>query len=240
MYQNFIPKLQDHLLGRLIDRKFDGDSHNDFSATDRNSVRVVGNKIHTMKTCRIYYTTYDVQRKYDTVNPTSHPDIMVRSPDTGEHANPYWYARVIAVYHANIWTTNPAVIDGDNVRRMDFLFVRWFGEEPDYSFGFRQARLPKIGFVPSSDEYAFGFLDPRHVVRGCHLVPAFNGGRTSELLPTDHSVARILEGAAVDDWVNFYVNVYNSQINSLKLKILTFFLLGLPIATCCCCTMGAV
>ena len=144
------------------------------------------------------------------MNPTSHPDVMVRSPETGTDASPYWYARVIGVYHANVWTTNPAVKDGGNVRRMDFLFVRWFGEEPDYRYGFRQARLPKIGFVLFSDDYAFGFLDPRHVVRGCHLVPAFHGGRTSELLPTEHSEARILEGAAVDDWANFYVNVYGS------------------------------
>lgn len=210
MYQKFIPKLQDHLFGRLVDRSFDGDAHDEFSDADRNSIRLIGNKIYTVKTCQLYYTTYDLQRKYDTVNPTSHPDVMVRSPETGPDASPYWYARVLGVYHANIWTTNPAVKDGSNIRRMDFLFVRWFGEEPDYRYGFRQARLPKIGFVLSSDDYAFGFLDPRHVVRGCHLVPAFHGGRTSELLPTEHSVARILEGAVVDDWANFYVNVYVS------------------------------
>jgi hypothetical protein len=156
---------------------------------------------------------------------------MVRSPETGTDASPYWYARVLGVYHANVWTTNPAIKDGGNVQRMDFLFVRWFGGEPGYRHGFQEARLPKVGFVESTDEYAFGFLDPRNVVRGCHLVPAFHGGRTSDLLPTEHSDARILEGAVVDDWANFFVNVYDI-VNSLKSKVLTTIFSGLLIVTC--------
>lgn len=125
---------------------------------------------------------------------------MVRSPETGVNASPYWYARVLGVYHTNVWTSHPAVKNGGDVRRMDFLWVRWFGEEPGYRYGFREARLPKVGFVESSDDYAFGFLDPKHVIRGCHLVPAFHGGRTSELLPVTQSDARVLEGSVVDDW----------------------------------------
>ena len=231
-YQKFIPKLQDHLLGRLVNRSFDGDAHDDFSDSDRNSIRLVGNKIYTVKTCQLYYTTYDLQRKYDTVNPTSHPDVMVQSPETGTNASPYWYARVIAVYHANVWTTNPLIEDRGLVKRMDFLFVRWFGEEPGYRHGFHEARLPKVGFVESSDDYAFGFLDPSHVVRGCHLLPAFHNGRTSQLLPTEHSDARILEGAtAVDDWANYYVNVYAllTLLNSKYLHYSFGFFPGLPI-----------
>ena len=33
--------------------------------------------------------------------------------------------------------------------------------------GSRYSRLTKMGFVKSSDYYAFGFLDPAHVIRGC-------------------------------------------------------------------------
>ena len=208
-YQKFIPKLQDHLFGHLIDQSFDGDTHDEFSDADRNNVHLVSSNIYTVKTFQLYYTTYDLQCKYDTISPTSHPDVMVRSPETGTDASPYWYAHVLGMYHRNVWTTNLAVKDGDNMRQMDFLFVRWLGEEPGYRYGFRQAHLPKIGFVLSSDNYAFGFLDPRHVICGCHLEPAFHGGRTSELLPTARSEAQIIEGGAVDDWANFYVNVYN-------------------------------
>ena len=110
-------------------RKFDGDMHDEFTDADRNSIRFIGSKIYSVQTCRVYYTTYDLQRQCDTISPHAHPDIMLRSP-VAEGAEPYWHARVIGVYHANVWTEHPAIRDGRNVRRMDFLWVRWFGDEP--------------------------------------------------------------------------------------------------------------
>ena len=76
-----------------------------------------------------------------------------------------------------------------------------------YRHGFRHARLPKIGFVESTDEYAFTFLDPVQVIRGMHIIPAFSEGRTSVLLPVRKSVARALDPEETDDWTNFYVNM---------------------------------
>jgi len=90
---------------------------------------------------------------------------------------------VLGVYHSNVWTTDPAVKNGGGVRQMDFLWVRWLEKEPGYRYDFHQARLPKVGCVEFSDDYAFGSFDPKHVIRGCHLIPAFHGGRTSALLP---------------------------------------------------------
>jgi hypothetical protein len=167
----------------------------------------MGSKIYSVQTCQVYYTSYDVQRQCDAVNPCAHPDIMLRSPVAEEGAELYWYARVIGVYHANVWTDHPAIQDGKNARRMDFLWVRWFGDEPGYRSGFRRARLPKIGFVESADDFAFGFVDPANVIRGCHLIPAFNAGRSADLLPHSHSIARRLNPEDVDDWLNFYVNM---------------------------------
>ena len=43
---------------------------------------------------------------------------------------------------------------------MELLWVRWLGVEPKYRWGFRTAQLPKVGFVPESDDNMFGFLDP--------------------------------------------------------------------------------
>ncbi len=61
----------------------------------------------------------------------------------------------------------------------------------------------KLGFVQNDEgQIPFGFLDPAHVVRGCHLIPAFNAGRTRDLL--DHSFVQNENG----DWTNFYVNEY--------------------------------
>jgi hypothetical protein len=88
------------------------------------------------------------------------------------------------------------------------LWVWWFGMEPGrYRHGFQVGRLPKIGFVKSSDNYAFTFLDPTQVIRGAHLIPAFAEGRSLALLPVKKSVACILNLNNEDDWLNFYVNM---------------------------------
>jgi hypothetical protein len=160
-FKNFLPKLQDHLLGRLIGREFDGDMHEEFTDSDRNSIRFIGCKFYSVQTCHIYYTSYDLQ----------------------------------------------TIPGAKNVRRMDFLWVCWLGEEPGYRSGFYQARLPKIGFVESTDEFAFSFVDPANVVRGCHLIPAFNAGWSADLLPWPHSIARHLNPEDIDDWLNYYVNM---------------------------------
>ncbi len=181
--------------------------HEDFTDSDRNSMRFVGNRIYSVQTCRIYYTSYDLQRQYDTINPYAHPDIMLRSPIKEEGAEPYWYARVLGIYHANVWVEGSSTSDARDVRSMAFLWVRWFGEDPGYHSGFRQARLPKIGFIESTDEFAFSFINPADVVRGCHLIPAFRFGRSAGPLPWPRSMARCLNPEEVDDWLNFYVNM---------------------------------
>jgi hypothetical protein len=156
---------------------------------------------------RINYTTYDIRRDSDTINPHTYPDIMVKSPETGPRAQAYWYARVIGIFHAQVSSSHQGVQD-KSLHHMDFLWVRWFGVEPGrYRHGFHHARLPKIGFVESEDTYAFTFLDPAQVIRGVHVIPAFSEGRTQDLLPSTRSIARVLNPTDEDDWVNFYVNM---------------------------------
>jgi hypothetical protein len=201
--QNFIPKLKSHLLGRLLDYPFDGDEESGFSATERNSVRIVNNRIYASKVLRVNYTTYDMRRNQDTMNPRMHCDVMVLSPETEPNAHRYWYARILGVFHAKVLHTDPATRN-HSVQHMEFLWVRWFGVVPGYKSGPRVARLPKVGFVPDTDESAFGFLDPSLVLRGCHLVPDFAAGRTASFLPTTSpTAARPLN--EVDDWASYYV-----------------------------------
>jgi hypothetical protein len=202
--QDFIPKLQDHLLGRLLSWKFDGDDHQ-FTNAERNTVRIVDNRIYSAKVLRVNYTTYDVRRDQDSMNPsTERRDVMVLSPEEGPDAHPYWYARVLGVFHARVLHTGPQAVNR-SVQRMEFLWVRWLGIMPGHKYGFKAARLPKIGFVPETDDQAFGFLDPSLVVRGCHLIPAFADGRTSELLATPHTAARL--PGEIDDWAAYYVGM---------------------------------
>jgi len=141
------------------------------------------------------------------INPYSHPDVMVRSPETYEGAELFWYAWVLGIFHANVWTDHSQVLNSQTIRKMEFLWVQWFGAEPGYKSGSSCSHLPKIGFVESSDDYAFGFLDPAHIIRGCHLIPAFVEGHTSHLLPYPQSHARMLEPDTNDDWTNFYVGM---------------------------------
>ncbi|KAJ3978879.1 hypothetical protein F5890DRAFT_1422142, partial [Lentinula detonsa] len=132
----------------------------------------------------INYTTYDVQRDQDVINPyTDHSVVMVYSADEDPKAHPYWYARVIGIFHADVvWMENGQV----RIEHMEFLWVWWMGVEPRYQWGRKIGRLPKIGFIMESDAYAFGFLDPSLVIRACHLIPDFVTGRTLELLNTQH------------------------------------------------------
>jgi len=114
---------------------------------------------------------------------------MVKSPEIGPQAQPYWYAHVIGIFHGLVSSSHRDV-KNRSLHPMKFLWVQWFGMEPGrYCHGFRYARLPKIGFVESTDEYAFTFLDPAQVIRGAHLIPAFSEGHTSTLLPATKSVA---------------------------------------------------
>ncbi|KAJ3887325.1 hypothetical protein GG344DRAFT_80858, partial [Lentinula edodes] len=206
--QNFYPKLQDHLLGRLMDRKFDGDTHESFTDADRNHIRLKGGSFISLKTCRINYTTYDVRRDQDTINPSNHADVMMLSGEDAAGAHPYWYARVLGIFRATTISSHPnASTTKSGPVEMEFLWVRWLGIDPGHQSGSRNARLPKVGFVPESDPFAFGFLDPAHVIRGCHLMPAFSDGRTSELLETEKPTVARKEGEK-DDWAYFYVGIF--------------------------------
>lgn len=201
--QNFIPKLKAHLLGRMLERKFDGDEDHQFSPEELNSVRIIGDHIYAVKVLRVNYTTYDMRRSQDSMNPRTHCDVMVHSPEDEPGSHPFWYARILGVFHAKVLHTGGKAWNR-SVQHMEFLWVRWFGIEPNYRYGFKAARLPKIGFIPENDINAFGFLDPSMVLWGCHLVPAFAGGCTTQLLKT------VLPTAAhhpdeTSDWANYYV-----------------------------------
>jgi hypothetical protein len=71
-----------------MDHKFDGNMHEEFTDTDQNSIQFMGSKIYSVQTYHVYYTTYDLQRQCDIVNPRAHPDIMLQSP-AAEGAEPY-------------------------------------------------------------------------------------------------------------------------------------------------------
>lgn len=195
--------MKDHLLGRLLNHPFDGDQ-TPFSNEERRAVHIVDNRIYSAKVLRVNYTTYDIRRDQDSMNPRTHADVMVLSQESGPNAHPYWYARILGVFHVRVVHLGPAATNR-SVQHLEFLWVRWFGMVPGHRYGSKLARLPKIGFVPDDDALAFGFLDPSLIIRGCHLIPAFNEGRTSDLLTALLTAGR--PAGETEDWVAFFVNM---------------------------------
>lgn len=215
--QDFVIRLKDHFLGRLRNQAFDGDEES-FSDIERNSVHIINNRIYSSKVLRVNYTTYDVRRDQDAINPRTHSDIMVLSHDEDPHGHPYWYARVLGIFHCQVLHLEPSATNR-SVQHMEFLWVRWFGTVPGHRSGSAVARLPKIGFVPDTDPLAFGFLDPSLVIRGCHIIPSFKDGRTAELLTASVTAGRRPD--ETDDWAEFYVNMYEFDPFHLKRSPLT-------------------
>ena len=108
----------------------------------------------------------------------------------------YWYARVLEIFHAEV------TVNKTPHRRIDFLWVRWFGRDTEAGFGWKPKRLERLRFLPATKE-GFGFLDPATVIRACHIIPAFHHGR--EHTPLASSSPYIY---AEGDWVYHYLNRY--------------------------------
>ncbi|KAK7684228.1 hypothetical protein QCA50_012552 [Cerrena zonata] len=208
-FKDFRSKLHDHILGQLTRREFDGDDHNDFTDADRNSLRIADVRIFSVSRFQVNYTTYDVRRDQDSLNPSRQCNVMVNSPETAAGAHPFWYAQVLGVFHtsASVFPSRESTLRPISSTPIQFLWVRWYGIEPGNRSGFRHSRLPKIGFVPQDDKFAFGFLDPSVVIRGCHLIPAFAMGKTGRLLRAGISTVARKPGQR-KDWVNYYVGMF--------------------------------
>lgn len=174
-----------------------------FTAEDLAQVIFEGDCIYQHATAKFHYTTYDLRRGQDTINSnTTKNTIMVSSqaePVRNTEWHPFWYARVHGIYHANISHYGRGI----RKQRVDFLWVRWMGEDPEWRAGDKARRLDRVGFVPyDGDTEPFGFVNPSHVIRASHIIPAFSCGKTFDLLPN----SKFYSCGESGDWVNFYVN----------------------------------
>jgi hypothetical protein len=173
---------------------------------ERDAVQFVNHRIYRHKLLRVNYTTYDLRRQQDSINPTSHPDIMLLSPDPNDD-HPYWYARVIGVFHVDITHVAPAQVSTKIQRtRIDFLWVRWFQFDNSFEGGWQTRRLHRLEFMDARRPGAFGFLDPSVVVRGVHLIPGFAHNRTLKFLLLQNSVARMPLNED-EDWRFYYIGM---------------------------------
>ncbi|KAG0695611.1 hypothetical protein DFH29DRAFT_813989, partial [Suillus ampliporus] len=124
--KDFIPRLKNHLLARLRGLEYSGDE-DEFSDGDRSQVIFANNQLFEHSVLHINHMTYDLRREQDSMNPRTHADIMMLSHEDDEDRHPYWYARIIKIYHVNIWHYGPGAVPQTAPTRMHVLFVRWFG-----------------------------------------------------------------------------------------------------------------
>ena len=192
---------------RLLNKEYDGDEQ-EYTHTERNSVTIQDNCLYFHRTLRINYTSYDLRRQQDVIRPTSKPDIMVLSCEDGENVHPFWYARVVKIFHVFVYHHRSASLmehTSMEPQRMDVLWVRWFGLDADVQGGLSKKRLHGISFIPWDEpSEAFGFLDPAQVIRGVHLIPNFPQGKTRLRLPP--SIVRPSNDGD-EDWESFYINL---------------------------------
>jgi hypothetical protein len=202
-----LPNLKDHLLARLLGLAYDGDEY-DFTDADRATVILKDNKLYSHKVLRINYTTYDLRRDQDTINPsTPRRFIMLKAHDDQQQkdSHPFWYAQVLGIFHTWVVHSGPRS-KSRAPQRFDFLWIRWLGPEPGYRAGWKALRLDRIGFIgDEQDSPSFGILDPANVIRAAHLIPAFQYGLTSRFLGPSF----IRDTSGTEDWESFYVNRYS-------------------------------
>lgn len=139
------------------------------------SFEIKGNKINKHKTLRVNFTTYDMRRGSDFIKTSSESaDIMVLSGET-EEAAPFWYARVLGIHSVVVARKDKP----ESERRIEFLRIRWFGQEDGFTSGDKAMRLDRIGFIKSTDTaQQYGLMDPSLIVRRAHIIPTFALGHT--------------------------------------------------------------
>ena len=215
-FQNFLLKLKGHLLPRLkvalardtasVDSWSDS-LHSEANTTgntnqsDCDSVYLKNDRIYLHKLVRIQYTTYDVRREQDVVNPsTPHRDIMLLATTSDNDVDhPFLYARVLGIYHANVTYTGDGT-QSYQARRFEFLWVRWYRYQGQ-NVRWRDLKLDILSFPPVTSEDAFGFVDPGNVLRACHIIPAFSRGKK---YPDGVGMSRSANDS--QDWSGYFVN----------------------------------
>ena len=148
-----------------------------FNGNGRDFVLLNKDLIYHHKVIHFHFTTYDVRRGTDIINPgTSRCNIMlladqVNSVIDSSNLHRFLYAQVLGAYHANVIYTGPGMHDYEPCC-FNFLWVRWFEVVNPASSGWEASKLDSVRFPPLCEETLLGFIDPKDVLHGCHIIPA--------------------------------------------------------------------
>ena len=159
---------------------------------------------------RINYTAYDVRRDEDVIHAGTigQCNVMVLAPESANirhsssnNQHPYWYARVLGIYHVN--TIYVGEGNADYLpRRLEFLWVRWY-ELEESDAGWSSQGLDRVSFPELADEHSFGFLDPADVLRSCHVIPNLRAGLACNIGP---GLTCCAENHDHTDWTSYSIN----------------------------------
>ncbi|KAL1719284.1 hypothetical protein EV715DRAFT_272872 [Schizophyllum commune] len=205
----FLPKLKEHLLGRL---RGSVDQDSEYTVDQRNEIVFENDRLYKHKVIQLNYTTYDLRREQDSLNPNSQADIYVLSHDDDGH--PYWYGRLLGVFHAKVYDLAERAVKRSTPVEMQFAYVRWYRLERT-PWGFAAKRQPRVRFLDAEDPEAFGFIDPKDIVRAAHIVPAFAYGKTNEYLPGE-TIARA--PGDQEDWKFYYVSMFADRDTLMRFR----------------------
>jgi len=200
MLQNFLPALKGHLLDRCPSTRTSQETTGSTTDTRPGYILLQHDRLYRHNIMRINYTTYDVRRAQDVINPnTSHCNVMILNE---KGSSPYAYAKVLGVYHINAFYAGHNGLSECRPRRMEFLWVRWY-HNVEVESGWNARKLDRVSFLPVGHPDSFGFVDPSQVLRGCHMIPVFSRGKVH---PDCNGLSRIARDAL--DWKQYYVNRY--------------------------------
>lgn len=142
-----------------------------------------------------------MRRSQDTINPDFHADVMVLSSRASDSDHPYAYARILRVFHAEVFDHTPHS-PSPGPTHTEFLWVRWYDIDTTHQSGFQHRRLPRLQY--STGVGAFGFINPSDIIRSVHLVPAYTYG-FNDSAPSSTLARRASDGD--QDWRYYYVNM---------------------------------
>jgi hypothetical protein len=168
---------------------------------DKSYVSFVEGRIYTHQTFQLWYTAYDTRDCDDMVWPSGlKANVMLPNPDVSAD-HPFIYGKVLGIYHANV-----VYVKGFQdlpPQQFDFLWIRWYvWQEP--SLGTRG--LDVVAFPPLTQPGAFGFVDPGHVLRACHIIPRFPVASSFPYMPWSLQVGKSQMAADVGDYTAYFVN----------------------------------
>ena len=145
-------------------------------------VHIKGDHLYQHKVLCINYTQYDMHYNQDSINPHTHPNIIMLMPDGTLY--PYLYAYMLGIFHIMAYLAGDDLDGADNteLETVHILWVHWFDLDPHVLGGFKVCHLPQLKWV-TLDDNMFGFVSPNQVLCTVHLMPAFTHGQSDAALP---------------------------------------------------------